>query len=137
MKSRQNRRRAVGVTARKREKRVADYMQHRGQFAHCYGERCTGDSKCGCGCNDCRMLRPSTTDERRYHVVAIISERSRFADKAKDVKKVYMTRFSVTHSEGCTILGKMTPRDGTRYLLEEVSPDGHESPSNDIDLTAD
>lgn len=82
------------------------------------------------------MDRPEdSVAEHRYHVVAIISERSRFADKARDLKKVYMTRFSVTHREGCVILGKMTPRKGTRHQLEEVGPDGHESPSTEVDLT--
>lgn len=49
--------------------------------------------------------------QRQYHVVVI---------NEKTGKKVYMTSSPVTHSEGCTILSKLTKYEWRRNQLEEA-----------------
>lgn len=49
--------------------------------------------------------------QRIYHVVVI---------NEKTGKKVYMTKDPVSHSEGCTILSKLTKYQWRRNQLEEV-----------------
>ncbi len=55
---------------------------------------------------------------RVYHVV-VINERTG--------SRTRMTSSPVTHSEGVTILGKLTPHRDTRALLEEAQAHGHET----------
>ena len=49
--------------------------------------------------------------QRQYHVVVI---------NEKTGKKVYMTSSPVTHSEGCTILSKLSKYEWRRNQLEEA-----------------
>ena len=50
--------------------------------------------------------------DRKYHVV-VINERTGH--------KTYMTATPVTHSQGCTLLSKLTKYDWRRNQLEEVA----------------
>lgn len=65
--------------------------------------------------------------EDRFHVVAFHFRGE--GDKTIDERKTYWTRTPVTHAEGCVLLTKLVPREGTRYQLEpttstEDSPSG-------------
>lgn len=46
--NRQNQTRRPNDASRKRAKRSITYRAHRGQWTHCYGERCGGHGKCAC-----------------------------------------------------------------------------------------
>lgn len=60
--------RRPGVTAKKRARRARNFVEHKGQWVHCYGPKCGGPGKCSCtqggppcfgGCWMLELAKPS------------------------------------------------------------------------------